>query len=152
MARTGNFRNCNPYRVDWRASLFPMAASRRGTCQSGLASARELFRYACKVKETANGSRCCAFGEARQAFQVIAQWRFAKHVQVNEQGRAPQNGEDKAQRKAHARAQEKVGFPSPFYRSRSGEGGCRSFCLHDVEHLSEGIRADPAGPCERMIK
>jgi hypothetical protein len=42
------------------------------TCQSGLASALELFMYACKVKETANGSRSCACGEARQAFEVVA--------------------------------------------------------------------------------
>jgi hypothetical protein len=40
--------------------------------KSGLASAPELFMYACKIKETANGSWRCACGEARQAFQVVA--------------------------------------------------------------------------------
>jgi len=77
--------------------------------------------HARKVKETANGSWRCPLGKTWQTFQVIAKRSFAKHVQVNEQGRAPQNGEDKAQRKAHAQAQEKVAFPSPFYRSRIGE-------------------------------
>jgi hypothetical protein len=52
---------------------------------------------ACKIKETANGSRRCACGEARQAFQVVASGRFAKFVQVNEQSGAPQNGQDEAQ-------------------------------------------------------
>ena len=54
------------------AATSAAAAARRATCQSGLASARELFMYACKIKETANGSRRCACGEARQAFQVVA--------------------------------------------------------------------------------
>jgi hypothetical protein len=48
------------------------ALARRATCQSGLASARELLMYACKIKETANGSWRCARREARQAFQVVA--------------------------------------------------------------------------------
>jgi hypothetical protein len=30
------------------------------------------FMYACKIKETANGSRRCARGKAGQAFQVVA--------------------------------------------------------------------------------
>ena len=72
MARAGDVRNWNSHRVDRRAGLLPMAAARRATCQSGLASARELFMYACKIKETTNGSRRCACGEARQAFQVVA--------------------------------------------------------------------------------
>jgi len=56
--------------------------------------------YACKVKEAANGSGRCALGEERQAFQVVAKRSFAKHVQVNEQSGATQNGEDEAKRKA----------------------------------------------------
>jgi hypothetical protein len=49
-----------------------MAATRHATCQSGLALARELFMYACKIKETTNGSRRCACGEARQEVEVVA--------------------------------------------------------------------------------
>ena len=41
------------------------AAARRATCQSDLDAARELFMYACEIKETTNGSRGCACGEAR---------------------------------------------------------------------------------------
>jgi len=48
--------------------------------------------YARKVKETANGSWRCPFGKTWQTFQVIAKRSFAKHVQVNEQNEAPQNG------------------------------------------------------------
>ena len=49
-----------------------MTVAQRATCQSGLAAARELFMYACEIKETTNGSWGCACGEARQAFQVVA--------------------------------------------------------------------------------
>jgi len=75
-----------------------MAAARRATCQSGLALGREVFMYACKIQETANGCWRCAFGEARQAFQVVAQGSFAEHVQVDEQSRASQNGQNQAKR------------------------------------------------------
>ncbi len=54
------------------AATSAVAAARRAASQSGLASARESIMYACKIKETANGSRSCACGEARQAFQVVA--------------------------------------------------------------------------------
>src|SRR5215475_1696531 len=53
--------------------------------------------YACKIKETKNGSRRCACRETWQAQGVIAQRRFARDVQVNEQSRAAQNGQDQAQ-------------------------------------------------------
>jgi hypothetical protein len=95
-----------------------MAAARRATCQSDLVSARELFLYACKVKETANGGWRCACGEARQAFQVIAQRRFAPNGEFDERKRATQNGEDKAQGEADTQAQEEVDLPWPFYTSR----------------------------------
>ena len=54
------------------AATSAAAAARRAAAQSGLASAPELFMYACKIKKTTNGSRRCACGEARQAFQVVA--------------------------------------------------------------------------------
>jgi hypothetical protein len=54
------------------AATSAAAAARRATCESGLASARELLMYACKIEETANGSRRCACREAGQAFQVVA--------------------------------------------------------------------------------
>jgi hypothetical protein len=64
--------------------------------------------YARKIKETTNGSGRCACGQARQAFQVVAQGRFARNVQVDEQGGAAQNGEDKAQGKTDTEAEEEV--------------------------------------------
>ncbi len=48
------------------------AAARCAASQSVFVSAPELFMYARKIKETANGSRRCACGEAREAFQVVA--------------------------------------------------------------------------------
>jgi len=33
---------------------------------------REIILYACKIKETTNGSRRCACGKARQEVEVVA--------------------------------------------------------------------------------
>lgn len=54
------------------AATSAVAAARRAASQTVLVSARESIMYACKIKETANGSRSCACGEARQAFEVVA--------------------------------------------------------------------------------
>jgi hypothetical protein len=51
---------------------------------------------ACKIKETTNGSRRGFSGEARQAFEVVAQRRIAPNGEINEQKRASKNGEDEA--------------------------------------------------------
>jgi len=48
------------------------AAARRAASQSVLVSARESIMYACKIKETANGSRRRACGKTRQEVQVVA--------------------------------------------------------------------------------
>ena len=60
--------------------------------------------YACKVKETTNGSGRCACGEARQAFQVIAKGRFAPNGEFDERKRAAKNGKDEAQEVAEEKA------------------------------------------------
>ena len=54
------------------AATSTAAAVRRAASQTVLVSARESIMYACKIKETANGSRSCACSETRQAFQVVA--------------------------------------------------------------------------------
>ena len=64
--------------------------------------------YACEIKETTDGSWGCACGEARQAYQVVAQRSVAPNGEVNEYKRAAQDGEDEAQGQADAQAQEKV--------------------------------------------
>ena len=64
MARSGNVWDRNSHRVDRRAGLLAMAVAARGTCQFGLASAGELFVYACKIEKAANGSRRCARGQS----------------------------------------------------------------------------------------
>ena len=76
--------------------------------QSVLISARESIMYACKIKETANGSRSCARGQARQAFQVVAQGRVAPNGEVDERKGATTDGKDEAQGEADTQKQEKV--------------------------------------------
>ena len=108
VARACYVRNWNSHRADRRASLLPVAVTRRITCQSGLAAARELFLYACKIKETTNGSRRCACGEARQEVEVVAQGRIEPNGEVDERKRATKDGKDEAQGKAHTQNQEKI--------------------------------------------
>ena len=66
--------------------------------------------YACKIEETTNGSGGCARGKARKTFKIGAQGRFAKHVQVNEQSGASQNGQDQAKKIAEEEALRSDGF------------------------------------------
>src|SRR5690349_8869565 len=84
MARAGNVRNWNSHRVDRCAGVLPMAAARRATCQSGLALACEIFMYACKIKETANGSRRSACSKTRQEVEVLAQRRISSNGEIDE--------------------------------------------------------------------
>lgn len=72
--------------------------------QSVLPSGNELFMYACEIKETTNGGRRRARGKARKAFKIVAKGRFAKHVQINEQSGASQNGQDQAKKTAEEKA------------------------------------------------
>ena len=60
--------------------------------------------YACEIKETTNGSGGCARGKAWKTFKIGAQGRFAKHVQVDEQSGASQNGQDQAKKIAEEEA------------------------------------------------
>ena len=69
---------------------------------------REIILYACKIKETTNGSRRGACREAWQAFQVIAQGGIAPNGELNERKRATKDGKDEAQGEAHTQKQEKV--------------------------------------------
>src|ERR1700751_4458767 len=71
----------------------------------------ESFMYACKVKETADG---CRRGARGQALEVIVERRFARDVQIHEQGGAAQNGQDQAQRETDAETQEKIALPLSF--------------------------------------
>jgi hypothetical protein len=59
----------------------------------------ETFLYAGKIKETTNGCWRSTRGKARKALQIVAQRRFARNVQIDEQSRAAPNGQDKAKRK-----------------------------------------------------
>jgi hypothetical protein len=76
--------------------------------------AREVSVYACKIKETTNGSRRSACSETRQEVEVLAQGRISPNGEIDEQKRATKNGENEAQRDAYAQAQEEVEVPSRF--------------------------------------
>jgi hypothetical protein len=91
-----------------RGSADAAATSAAAASQSVLVSARESIMYACKIKETANGSRSCACREARQAFQVVACGRIAPNGEVDEYKRATKDGKNKAQGETHTQTQEKV--------------------------------------------
>jgi hypothetical protein len=145
MPRAGGVYVWDPNRAEWCASLFSVAAapcvvgpaprSYSVAGQSVLPSENELFMYACKIKETTNGCRGCARGKTRKAFKIVAQRRFAKHAQINEQSGASQNGQDQAKETAEEEAAlRSVGFQT------SGTITClaglrRVTFLHDVEHL-----------------
>jgi hypothetical protein len=64
----------------------------------------EIILYACKIKETANGRRRCACGEARQEVEVVAQGRIEPNGEFDERKRATKDGKDEAQRIAEAEA------------------------------------------------
>jgi hypothetical protein len=64
--------------------------------------------YACKIKETANGSRRSARSKTSQEVEVLAQRRISPNGEINEQKRATKNGENKAQRKADTKTKEAV--------------------------------------------
>jgi hypothetical protein len=64
----------------------------------------EFSVYACKIEETANGSRRGTRGEARQALEIVTQRRIAQNGELDESKRAAQNGEDEAQEVAEEKA------------------------------------------------
>jgi len=60
--------------------------------------------YACKIEETTNGCRRGTRGQTGKALEVVTERGFEGNVQVDEQKRAPQDGQDQAQRIAEAEA------------------------------------------------
>jgi hypothetical protein len=98
--------------------------------------------YACKIKETANGRWRCAFGQARSTFQVIAQRRFARDVQIDEQSGAAPNGQDKAQRETDTKE-----------AALGNRRRLRALILLQYLHdLLQRLGADPACSGKGMIK
>ncbi len=73
----------------------------------------EFFLYASKIEETTDGSRRGTRGQARQGLEVIAERRIEEYVQIDEQKRATQNGENEAQGEADTQAQEEVELSWP---------------------------------------
>ena len=74
----------------------------------------EFFLYASKIEETTDGSRRGTRGEAWKALEVVTERRLEEYVQIDEQKRATQNGEDEAQGEADTQEQEEVELPQPF--------------------------------------
>ena len=108
---------------------------------------RETYLYACKIKETTNGRWRSTRGEARKALEVVTERCFAGDVQIDEQSRAAQNGQDQAQRKTD--------------EEEAALRICRSFeareerslpPLHYLHHVLERLRAYLAGPGKGIIE
>jgi hypothetical protein len=57
---------------------------------------RTKHLYACKIKETANGGWCRARGEAREAFEVIAQRTIEANGEIDERKTIARVREDQA--------------------------------------------------------
>jgi hypothetical protein len=72
--------------------------------------------YACKIKETTNGSRRRARRETRKAFEVLAQRRVETDGQIDERKTIARVRENKAQKVADNKAKETL-------RLRAGGGG-----------------------------
>ena len=66
--------------------------------------------YASKIKETANGGRRSVGGKERRTQKVVTQRRIQEHVQIDEQNRAAQNGEDETKREANSKPKEELSF------------------------------------------
>jgi hypothetical protein len=90
----------------------------------------EILLYACKIKETTNGRGRSSGRETWGTFQVVAQRRVARNVQIDEQKRAAQNGQDETERKADSETQEAL--KSPFYEALSVEIELDCFKLYLV--------------------
>jgi len=112
VARAGDVGNWSSHRVNRHPGLLLVAAARRATCQSVLAGAHESSVYACKIKETVNGCRRRARGQTWEAQGVLAQRRFERNVQIDEQSGAAQNGQDQTQGKTDTEAKEEVDLTS----------------------------------------
>src|SRR5262249_46979455 len=84
------------------------------------APAAKQSRYACKIKETTNGSGSGARSQTWQALEVISAWCIERHVQIDEPERTAQNGQDQAQEVAHSKTETQITKASYSGRSCSG--------------------------------
>ena len=150
LARPGHIWDWNIDRPNWRAYLFHLATSSLDLSKSISLVRRELLLYACKIQETTNGWWRCACRETWQTLKVIAQGRFEGNVQVDEQKRAAQNGQNQAQRKTDEKATLR-NRPELNGRTMGAQEPC-SFCLHYLHHLFQRVRANLACPCKRVVK
>ena len=64
----------------------------------------ELFLYACKIKETANGRRRGPRGQARKALEVVTEGAIAQDGELNEPKPVAEAREDEAQETAEEKA------------------------------------------------
>ena len=72
--------------------------------------ARNIFCYACEIKETTNGGRRSTRGQARKTFEEIPQRRIERNVQIDEQSGAAPHRQNKAQKIADQEAEKKITF------------------------------------------
>jgi len=104
-----------------------------------------MFSYACKIKEAANGRRRSAYSQTQRTLSIVTERCFARDVQVDEQKRAAQNGQDQAQRKTDQETTLKISLSL-------GDGQERSFLLQYCHHVSQRFVAHLTRSCEGMVK
>ena len=121
------------------------ARSRCGLSESSSRLRRETSLYACKVKETTNGRWRGTRGEARKKLEVVAQRRFARNVQIDEQSGTAQNGQDQAERETDT---EEAALRLPMVC----EAAEWLLLLHYGDGLSQRVQAHLARSGKRMIK
>ena len=89
--------------------------------------------YACKIEKTTNGSWRGACGQTRQALQIIAKGGLAKHVQIDEQSGAAQNGQEQAQESTEEKTTVTISQRSAQAR------GAHSFCIIAVTSFNGSV-------------
>jgi hypothetical protein len=111
--------------------------------QSISSVACELFLYACEIKETTNGRRRGARGQAGEALEVVTERAITQNGKVDEPKPVAEAREDEAQETAEEKATIKR---SEAVRSRA------SAFFHCRHRLPQRLQAHPACPGKGVVK
>jgi hypothetical protein len=79
--------------------------------------------YASKIQETTDGGWRGARGQTRGTLEEFAQRCFPRNVQIDEQKRAAQNGQNQAQRQADEKTKATLSSRFGLHATRFGDEG-----------------------------
>src|SRR5262249_3635674 len=99
-SRAGDFGNRRFDRAQRCPGLFLVAQSGARLAQPLRVRAAKQFCHASEIKETTNGGRRGARGQARRAFGRVASRSIERHVQIDEPKRTAQSSQEQAQESA----------------------------------------------------